>query len=370
MFDVQVPLRGLIVHRGKVSSGEISVGAPALAQIDVDRRRAISRSHTATHLVHRALRGALGDAAAQAGSENAPGRLRFDFTAPGAVPRSVLSETEDEVNQVLINDLDVRAFHTSIDEARAMGALALFGEKYPEEVRVVEVGDYSRELCGGTHVAHSGQLGLIKLLSEASIGSGIRRVEALVGIDAFRFLAKENILVSQISEQLKTRREELPERISSIVTRLREAERELQRVRSAQLLEVAGDLAARPEEVGGVAFVAHRTPDGSDADNIRKLALDIRGRMPVDRPAVVMVVGVPTDRPVVVVAVNDAARDRKLAAGALVGVAARTLGGGGGGKPDVAQGGGAPLGPGEDGAGAGRIEGAFASVRDALRDDA
>jgi alanyl-tRNA synthetase len=370
VFDVQVPLRGLIVHRGKVSSGEVSVGAPALAEIDVDRRRAISRSHTATHLVHRALRGALGDAAAQAGSENAPGRLRFDFTAPGAVPRSVLSETEDEVNQVLINDLDVRAFHTSIDEARAMGALALFGEKYPEEVRVVEVGDYSRELCGGTHVAHSGQLGLIKLLSEASIGSGIRRVEALVGIDAFRFLAKENILVSQISEQLKTRREELPERISSLVTRLREAERELQRVRSAQLLEVAGDLAARPEEVGGVAFVAHRTPDGSDADNIRKLALDIRGRMPADRPAVVMVVGVPTDRPVVVVAVNDAARDRKLAAGALVGVAARALGGGGGGKPDVAQGGGAPLGPGADGAGAGRIDGAFASVRDALRDDA
>jgi alanyl-tRNA synthetase len=370
VFDVQVPLRGLIVHRGKVSSGEVSVGAPALAEIDVDRRRAISRSHTATHLVHRALRGALGDAAAQAGSENAPGRLRFDFTAPGAVPRSVLSETEDEVNQVLINDLDVRAFHTSIDEARAMGALALFGEKYPEEVRVVEVGDYSRELCGGTHVAHSGQLGLIKLLSEASIGSGIRRVEALVGIDAFRFLAKENILVSQISEQLKTRREELPERISSLVTRLREAERELQRVRSAQLLEVAGDLAARPEEVGGVAFVAHRTPDGSDADNIRKLALDIRGRMPADRPAVVMVVGVPADRPVVVVAVNDAARDRKLAAGALVGVAARTLGGGGGGKPDVAQGGGAPLGPGEDGAGGGRIDGAFASVRDALRDDA
>ena len=332
----------------------------------MDRRRAISRSHTATHLVHRALRGALGDAAAQAGSENAPGRLRFDFTAPGAVPRSVLSETEDEVNQVLINDLDVRAFHTSIDEARAMGALALFGEKYPEEVRVVEVGDYSRELCGGTHVAHSGQLGLIKLLSEASIGSGIRRVEALVGIDAFRFLAKENILVSQISEQLKTRREELPERISGLVTRLREAERELQRVRSAQLLEVAGDLAARPEEVGGVAFVAHRTPDGSDADNIRKLALDIRGRMPTDRPAVVMVVGVPTDRPVVVVAVNDAARDRKLAAGALVGLAARALGGGGGGKPDVAQGGGAPLGP----DGAGRIDAAFASVRDALRDGA
>ena len=206
----------------------------------------------------------------------------------------MLNQTEDEVNQVLINDLDVRAFHTSIDEARSMGALALFGEKYGNEVRVVEVGDYSRELCGGTHVAHSGQLGLIKLLSESSIGSGVRRVEALVGIDAFRFLAKENILVSQLSEQLKTRREELPERVSSLVTRLREAERELQRVRSAQLLEVAGDLAARPKDVGGVALVAHRAPDGTDADSLRKLALDIRGRaVQGEHPALVMVVGVP-----------------------------------------------------------------------------
>ena len=178
-------------------------------------------------------------------------------------------------------------------------------------------------------MAHSGQLGLIKLLSESSIGSGVRRVEALVGIDAFRFLAKENILVSQLSEQLKTRREELPERVSSLVTRLREAERELQRVRSAQLLKMAGDLAARPEDVGGVALVAHRAPDGTDADNLRTLALDIRGRLPGERPAVVMVVGVPSDRPVVVVTANQAARDRKLAAGALVGVAARALGGGG-----------------------------------------
>ena len=173
------------------------------AEIDVERRRAISRSHTATHLVHRAIRGALGESAAQAGSENSPGRFRFDFTAMGAVPPSVLADAEDEVNQVLINDLDVRAFHTSIDEARAMGALALFGEKYGDQVRVVEVGDYSRELCGGTHVARSGQLGLVKILGESSIGSGVRRVEALVGIDAFRFLARESVLVSQLAEQLK-----------------------------------------------------------------------------------------------------------------------------------------------------------------------
>ena len=366
VFDVQTPLPGLIVHRGTVRYGEVKVGSPAYAQIDIDRRRAISRSHTATHLVHRAIRGALGDAAAQAGSENAPGRLRFDFTAPGAVPRSVLSEAEDEVNQVLINDLDVRAFRTSIDEARAMGALALFGEKYGHEVRVVEVGDYSRELCGGTHVAHSGQLGLVKVLNEASIGSGVRRVEALVGIDAFRFLAKENILVSQLSEQFKTRREELPERISSMVTRLRDAERELQRLRSAQLLEAAGELAAHPEDINEVAFVAHQVPHGTDADSIRRLALDIRGRLPAGRPGVVMVAGVPSDRPVVVVTVNDAGRDRGLAAGKLVGVAARVLGGGGGGKPDVAQGGGAQLG--DDGTGV--INRAFAAVREAFRDGA
>src|SRR6266567_1884900 len=176
VLDVQSPVPGLIVHRGRVTSGEITVGAPVYLEIDIDRRRAISRSHTATHLVHRAFRGALGESAAQAGSENAPGRFRFDFTAIGAVPPAVLADAEDEVNEILINDLDVRAFHTSISEARAMGALALFGEKYGEQVRVVEVGDYSRELCGGTHVARSGQLGLVKILGESSIGSGVRRV--------------------------------------------------------------------------------------------------------------------------------------------------------------------------------------------------
>ncbi|MFY9650130.1 alanine--tRNA ligase, partial [Trebonia sp.] len=293
--DVQAPLPGLIVHRGVVRFGEVTVGSPAHAEIEIERRRATSRSHTATHLVHRALRGALGESAAQAGSENAPGRLRFDFTATGAVPVSVLREVEDEVNRVLINDLTVRAFHTSLDEARSMGALALFGEKYGSEVRIVEVGEYSRELCGGTHVARSGQLGLVKLLGESSIGSGVRRIEALVGIDAFRFLARESVLVNQLTEQLKARPEELPERISGVVSRLREAERELNRLRSAALLESAGDIAAAAEDIGGVAFVAHQVPDGTDADALRRLALDVRGRVPAQRPAVVMITGVPAD---------------------------------------------------------------------------
>ncbi|WP_300610538.1 alanine--tRNA ligase [Trebonia sp.] len=360
--DVQTPLPGLIVHRGTVRSGEVTTGDQAYAEIDVERRRATSRSHTATHLVHRALRGALGESAAQAGSENAPGRLRFDFTAAGAVPVTVLREVEDEVNRVLIDDLTVRAFHTSLEEARSMGALALFGEKYGGEVRVVEVGEYSRELCGGTHVARSGQLGLVKLLGESSIGSGVRRVEALVGIDAFRFLARESVLVSQLGEQLKARQEELPERVFGLVTRLREAERELSRFRSAQLLEASGEIAARAEKIGGITFVPYRVPDGTDADAMRKLALDVRSRFTAPQPAVVMVTGVPADRPIFLFAVNEAGREAGLSAGTLANGTARTFGGGGGGRPDIAQGGAAPtfvLGDGNA---------AFDVVRNALRD--
>ena len=364
--DVQTPVPGLIVHRGVVTSGEVVVGALAEAEVDTARRRAISRSHTATHMVHRAIRGALGESAAQAGSENAPGRLRFDFTAGGAVPLAVLRDVEDEVNQVLIDDLEVRAFVTPIDEARSMGAIALFGEKYGDEVRVVEVGNYSRELCGGTHVAHSGQLGLIKILGESSIGSGVRRVEALVGTDAFRYLARESVLVSQLTEQLKTRRDELPDRVASLVSRLREAERDLERLRSAQILGAAADLAGHAEESGTVALVAHQVPDGTTADDIRKLALDVRGRLPQQRAAVVVVAGVPADRPTVVVAVNEPARALGLAAGTLVRSAAQTLGGGGGGRDDVAQGGGAPQGDRTSQA----IAEAFDAVRAVVRDTA
>jgi alanyl-tRNA synthetase len=365
VFDVQTPLPGLIVHRGRVKAGEVMSGAPAFAEIDIERRRALSRSHTATHLVHRALRGALGESAAQAGSENAPGRLRFDFTASGAVPASVLRDAEDEVNEVLIGDLGVRAFYTSQQEARDLGALALFGEKYGDVVRIVEVGDYSRELCGGTHVARSGQLGLVKILSEASIGSSVRRIEALVGLDAFRFLARESALVSQLSEQFKTPREQLPERISSVVSRLRDAERDLQRLRAARLLESAGDIAEGAEDVNGTALVAHRVPAGTESDDIRTLALDVRGRIPKGRPAVVMVVGVPSDRPVVVIAVNEPGQEAGLSAGVLVGIAARALGGGGGGKPDVAQGGGAAI---TEDRHTAVINDAFEAVRGALRD--
>ncbi|GAA2735838.1 alanine--tRNA ligase [Actinocorallia aurantiaca] len=341
--DVQSPMTGLIVHRGRVRSGLARSGDTVLAEIDVSRRKAISRSHTATHMVHKGFRAALGESAAQAGSENSPGRFRFDFTASGAVPPSVLRDVEAEVNEVLIDDLEVRAFTTSQTEAVAMGAMALFGEKYGDEVRVVEVGDYSRELCGGTHVGTSGQLGLIKLLGESSIGAGVRRIEALVGMDAFRFLARESVLVAQLSDQVKARREELPERVAGLVTRLREAEKDLERLRAEQVLAASAGLAEGARDVNGIAFVGHRAPDGTGADDLRRLAVDVRSRLQ-GRPSVVMVAGVPKDRPVVVIAVDERARELGRKAGKLVSLAARTLGGGGGGKDDLAQGGGSDAG--------------------------
>jgi len=342
--DVQSPIKGLVVHRATVVSGEVSIGEPAQALVDLGRRKAISRAHTATHMVHKAIREALGDTATQAGSENAPGRFRFDFMASGAVPLSVLSDVEARVNSLLIEDLPVHAEVMTQAEARASGAMALFGEKYGEAVRVVSVGDWSRELCGGTHAQRSAQLGLVKLLGEASIGSGVRRVEALVGTDAYDFLAREHAVVGQLTEALKVRPEELPERIASILGKLKDAEREINAMRQQQVLAGSSLLVAGASDVSGVSFVGHDAGTGVVADDLRGLVLDLRSKLGNEHPSVVAVAGVTKDRPVVIIATNDAARQLGLRAGELVKVAAQTLGGGGGGRDDLAQGGGTDAG--------------------------
>jgi alanyl-tRNA synthetase len=342
VLDVQSPISGLIVHQVKVLDGEVTVGQQGQALVDIERRKSISRAHTATHMVHKAFREALGETATQAGSENAPGRFRFDFSASGAVPASAMADVEARVNDLVLADLGVHAEIMTQDEARRSGAMALFGEKYGDEVRVISVGDWARELCGGTHAGRSGQLGVIKLLGESSIGSGVRRVEALVGADAYRFLAREHTLVAQLSEALKARPEELPERVHDLVERLRTAEKEIERVRVQQLLAAAGQLAGAAKDVYGVSFVGHRA-DGAGAGDVRKLALDVRGRLPQGKPGVVAIIGSTNGKPAVVVAVNDAARGWGISANALVKAAAGALGGSGGGKDDVAQGGGADV---------------------------
>ncbi|WP_353941345.1 alanine--tRNA ligase [Streptomyces sp. HUAS MG91] len=338
--DCQKPVPGVYVHKGVVQVGEVTVGAPAQAIIDVTRRRAIARAHSATHLTHQALRDALGPTAAQAGSENQPGRFRFDFGSPSAVPTAVMTDVEQKINEVLARELDVQAEVMSIDEAKKQGAIAEFGEKYGERVRVVTIGDFSKELCGGTHVHNTAQLGLVKLLGESSIGSGVRRIEALVGVDAYNFLAKEHTVVAQLQELVKGRSEELPEKISAMLGKLKDAEKEIEKFRAEKVLAAAGGLVDSAKDVRGVALVTGQVPDGTSADDLRKLVLDVRGRIQGGRPAVVALFTTVNGKPLTVIATNDAARDRGLKAGDLVRTAAKTLGGGGGGKPDVAQGGG------------------------------
>ncbi|HZX39930.1 MAG TPA: alanine--tRNA ligase [Streptomyces sp.] len=338
--DVQQPVPGVSVHKGSVQVGEVTVGASAYAAIDIRRRRAIARAHSATHLTHQALRDALGPTAAQAGSENSPGRFRFDFGSPAAVPGTVLTDVEQKINEVLARELDVQAEIMSIDEAKKQGAIAEFGEKYGERVRVVTIGDFSKELCGGTHVHNTAQLGLVKLLGESSIGSGVRRIEALVGVDAYNFLAREHTVVAQLQELVKGRPEELPEKISGMLAKLKDAEKEIEKFRAEKVLAAAAGLASGAKDVRGVALVTGQVPDGTSADDLRKLVLDVRGRIPGDRPVVVALFAVAGGRPLTVIATNEAARERGLKAGDLVRAAAKTLGGGGGGKPDVAQGGG------------------------------
>jgi alanyl-tRNA synthetase len=358
VVDVQQPIPGLIAHRVTVLSGEVRPGDVVLARVDPSRRAAISRSHSATHLLHAGLRRSLGDSAAQAGSLNAPGRLRFDFKTPAAVPQSVLGDVEDEINEVLLRDLEVRWFVTDQAEARRLGAIAMFGEKYGDQVRVVEIGDYSRELCGGTHVPRSAVIGQVLLLGESSIGSGVRRVEALVGLDAFRFLAREHLLVSQLSNQFKAQPEELPERIGTVLDRLKAAERELDKLRVGAVLASASSLAATAEDISGVQVVAAEAPAGVTGNDLRSLALDVRARLRAGDPAVVVLASPGEKGLSFVVAANDAGQRSGLAAGELVRAFAPVIGARGGGKADLAQGAGGD---------AAKLPAAFDAVREALR---
>ena len=336
--DVQSPLPGLIVHRGSVVSGVVKSGAQVVADIDLERRLAISRAHTATHMVHKAFREALGETATQAGSENAPGRFRFDFPSTSAVPISVLNDVESRVNELLIADLQVHAQVMSQDAAKAMGAIALFGEKYGDQVRVVSVGDWAKELCGGTHVARSGQLGLVKLLSESSIGAGVRRVEALVGHDAYQYLAREHVLLNSLTEIIKgARADELPQRISELVEKMKSMEKELSAVRSAKALAASSQIANKAKKVRDINLIVEQLESEIAVDDMRSIAINLRGKV---KSGVVVLSTISSGKPLLVAAVSPEAIKLGIKAGDLIKIGSATLGGGGGGKDDFAQGGG------------------------------
>jgi alanyl-tRNA synthetase len=340
VYDVQSPVPGLYVHRATVTDGIVTAGSTALGEVDVARRQAISRAHTATHMIHRAFRQMLGETATQMGSENAPGRLRFDFPSSGPVPAAVLNDAEQLVNEVLAEDLAVHARVMKQDEAIAMGAMALFGEKYGENVRVVSVGDWAHELCGGTHASHSAQLGLVKFLSESSIGAGIRRVEALVGTDAYQFLAREHLLVQQLTQLTKARPEELPERIEQALIRLKNAERELQQIKASQLMAKVDDIIGTGADIGPFRLWSFAAPEGVSPSDLRDLVNRARGLANPDLAVCIFGTAIHDGRVALVAAANNNAVAAGVTARDLLNAAAPAVDGRGGGKDQLAQGGG------------------------------
>ena len=355
--DVQQPVKGLSVHRAVVREGEVHVGADVVAQVDVQRRRDGEKAHSGTHIIHAALHEVLGNEATQRGSFNKEGYLRFDFAWNEGLSESAKREVEEVANLAIRDNHEVITREMPLAEAKALGAMSLFGEKYGDVVRVVEIGgEFSRELCGGTHVGSSAEIGSLTLLTEGSVGSGNRRVEALVGLDSFNHLAAERTLVNQLTGLMKVQSSaDLPEKINQTLAKLKAAEKELAQLRREKLQAEAGKLLENAQTIGSVRVLAHDAGE-LDANGVRELALDLRSRFGSEA-AVVAVVGVANGRPVILVATNEGAREAGVKAGALVRVAAGVLGGGGGGKDDVAQGGG------QD---ASKIGAALDAVRDAI----
>ncbi len=337
--DVQKIAKTLWVHRVNVESGEFVEGDTVVAAVDPGWRRGATQGHSGTHMVHAALRQVLGPNAVQAGSLNRPGYLRFDFNWQGPLTEDQRTQIEEVTNEAVQADFEVHTFTEQLEKAKAMGAMALFGESYPDEVRVVEIGGpFSLELCGGTHVHNSAQIGPVTILGESSIGSGVRRVEAYVGLDSFRHLAKERALMAGLASSLKVPSEEVPARVANLVERLKAAEKELERARLAGARAAATNAAAGAERIGNVRVVAQRMSGGMTAADLRSLVGDIRGKLGSD-PAVVALIAEGEGETVpYAVAANPAAQDLGIRANDLVKQLAMAVDGRGGGKADLAQG--------------------------------
>ncbi|HET6734490.1 alanine--tRNA ligase [Mycobacterium sp.] len=353
--DVQKIAKTLWAHRVNVESGEFVEGDTVVAAVDPRWRHGATQGHSGTHMVHAALRQVLGPNAVQAGSLNRPGYLRFDFNWQGALTETQRTQIEEVTNEAVEADYEVHSFITDLEKAKAMGAMALFGEAYPDEVRVVEIGGpFSLELCGGTHVHNSAQIGPVTILGEASVGSGVRRVEAYVGLDSFRHLAKERALMAGLASSLKVPSEEVPARVANLVERLRAAEKELDRMRLADARAAAANAAAGAEQIGKVRVVAQRMAGGMSAADLRTLVGDIRGKLGSDPAVVALIAEGENDTVPFVVAVNPAAQDLGLRANELVKQLGASVNGRGGGKADLAQG---------SGKGAAGIDAALAALR-------
>jgi alanyl-tRNA synthetase len=341
VIDVQRPIKGLTAHTVRIIDGSVGLDDVVTTTVDVEYRRQATQAHSATHLVHAALRQTLGNDAHQAGSYNKAGYMRFDFAWNQGLSPATRSEIEDIANRAITENLDVVTRVMSLDEAKDSGAMALFGEKYGDTVRVVDIGgEWSRELCAGTHVARSSEVGLINLISESSIGSSNRRVEALVGAAAFDSFAGERALVAELSSSLKTPKEALAGRIADLIEQLKSAERAIAQYQAAAVRERVPSLVSEATNVGPFITVVSALGKLDSTDALRQLVTDVRDRL--GSVSGVVALGAEIDgKAAVIVATTPDARNAGISAGTLAKRAATVLGGGGGGRNDVAQGGGA-----------------------------
>jgi alanyl-tRNA synthetase len=343
VLDVQKPVKGLISHKVQVSSGEVFVGALATTVVDQSWRRGATQAHSATHVIHAALRQVLGQDAHQSGSYNKAGYMRLDFSWNQALSIATRSEIEEIANLKVRENLEVTTRVMALDDAKSLGAMALFGEKYGDSVRVVEIGGpWSLELCAGTHVSRSAEIGLINLVSETSVGSANRRIESLVGLEAFRDLAVERAIVSELTTNLKTPREQLPERIADLLASLKTAEKKIAQFEAQALAERIPALLALAKPAGSMTLIAENIGSVGSSDELRSLVLSVRDRLGSSASVVALAAEV-AGKPSVIVATNEESRNGGVKAGVLAKIAAGILGGGGGGRDDIAQGGGTEL---------------------------
>ena len=344
VLDVQKPVKGLVSHSVVVKRGEVSVGSKVTTEVSADWRLGAAQAHSATHVVHAALRQVLGPQALQSGSYNKPGYMRLDFSWSEALSQATKTEIEEVTNLAIRQDLAVSARFMSVAEAKDFGAVALFGETYDESVRVIQIGGpWSRELCGGTHVSRSSQVGLVSIIGEASVGSGSRRLEAFVGFEAFQALASERALVAALTESFKVPREQLIEKIQSTVEELKVASRRLAALSMEQLKARIPEFLAAAKQIGGSKLVVANIGEVDSADQVRDLAVALRDKLEPES-GLAVVAGISGGKVVLIIATSKKAREAGISSGKLVKEASSILGGGGGGKDDIAQGGGPEIG--------------------------
>jgi len=358
VLDVQKPVKGLVSHSVVVKRGSVAVGSKVSTEVSPEWRLGAAQAHSATHVVHAALRQVLGPQALQSGSYNKPGYMRLDFSWSEALSQATRTEIEEVTNLAIRQDLAVSAQFKSVKEAKDFGAVALFGETYDESVRVIQIGGpWSRELCGGTHVSRSSQVGLVSIIGEASVGSGSRRLEAYVGFEAFQALAAERALVAALTESLKVPREQLAEKIQTTVDELRAAQRKLASLSMEQLKSKLPELAQSAKRIGGAKVVLENIGAVDSADQVRELASALRDKLESDS-AVAAIAGISGDKIILIVATTKKAREAGISSGNLVKVASAILGGGGGGKDDIAQGGGPEV---------SKLADAFAAIENSIK---